>query len=171
VVLVAAFAATSFLGACNKGDGGAVSFRWRLVDKGTKDRAGSGRIYDPGEFIGEDGACECAPGDGRCAGSSWKVTRVQLVVRDPKTLAVPPEIDAGDVTFACRQREATTPFIVPTRENGEPWALSLRAFDPAASPGSPDQGTTPSPDVRFVPPAEIVNLDVIEIAVRSMPVP
>jgi hypothetical protein len=168
MVLVAAFV----LSACNKGDGGAVSFRWRLIDKGTKDRAGSGRIYDPGEFVGEDGACACdGRNDGRCTGVSWSVTRVKLEVRDPKTLQVPPEVLDGDVTFPCRQREATTPFIVPTRENGEPWALSLRAFDPAAPPGTPDQGSTPAPDVRFVPPAEIVNLDVIEISVRATTVP
>jgi hypothetical protein len=167
MVLVAAL----LLPACQKGDGGAVSFRWRLVDKGSKDRAGSGKIFDPGEFGGDDGSCVCAPGDGRCPGFSWRVVRVKLVVRDPDTLATPPEVLDEDTTFACRQREATTPFIVPTRENGEPWALSVRAFDPDAPQGTPDQGTTPAPDVRFVPPAEIVNLDVIEIALRTTTAP
>jgi hypothetical protein len=164
----ALFLVAVLLVACQKGDGAAVSFRWRLVDKGDKNHAGGGAVLDPANFGGEDGSCVCVPGDDRCAGYSWRVARIKLLVRDPATLFTPSDVLDEDVTFPCRQREATTPFVVPPRD--EPWALSLRAFDPA-DPSAPDQGTTPAPEVRYVSPAEITNLDAIEVAVRALPAP
>ena len=49
------------------------------------------------------------------------------------------------------------------------WALSLRAYNPAA-PQAGDEGTTPSPVIRDVRAASITKLDVIQIAVHRPPV-
>ncbi len=136
---------------CGIGDQGAISVRWRIVEKQ------SGRIHDPGSLASGDGtgACECAADNDACKACPWRVQSVKLVVQDPLTLA-PAPVDEVDVTFPCRVREATTRFAIPEGR----WALSLKAFE---------QGTTPAPDVRDVKRGQINNLDVIEISVCPLP--
>lgn len=158
------------LAACQTGDSpgnlGAVSFRWRIVDKTT------GQIFDPNDQARSDGSCSrftdqsvamnCAPDT-----PGWWVQRVRLNVSDPVTSAMPPilSIDGGrQVEFACRAREATTDFIVPPGR----WALEIEVRnDPQECMVPPP--TTPAASVREVKKGEIVNLDVIEIAVRPPP--
>lgn len=145
-----------------QGDRGAVSFRWRILDKTT------GLLSDPRDHGGEGGAClkrtnqtilrNCEPfGDG------WWIKHVRLDVADPvsgqKTF-----IESRFVEFTCRTREATTEFEIPLGT----WALSVRAVNPPDPPCA-KVGTTPPPQVRDVKKGEIVNLDVIEIAVNPLP--
>jgi hypothetical protein len=141
---------------CDIGDQGAVSVRWRIVEKQ------SGRIHDPGSLAAADGtgACQCTLENPDCSPvCQWKVQAVHLVVRDPVTLAAAP-VDDVDVTFPCRVREATTRFTIPPGR----WAISL-----AATGDSTTNPTTPPPDVRDVKRGQINNLDVIEISVCPLP--
>jgi hypothetical protein len=136
------------------GNGGAVSVRWRIVERET------GALHDPRDVADKSGQC-CANGGSvaSCATQpGWHITRVHLLFTDPTTqtpLANPP---AG-LDAACNARELTTPFELPEGL----YAIALRAFDPAA----PDviQAQSPSPELRTVKKAEIVNLDVVELSV------
>jgi hypothetical protein len=71
--------------------------------------------------------------------------------------------DDARLIFRCSSREATTEFILPVGT----FALSLQAFDPAQP--AVDEGATPAPAVRAVKQSEIVNLDVIRVAVHPSP--
>jgi hypothetical protein len=149
------FAAFSALPAC-LGDGGAISVRWRITELET------GALYDPRDVADDSGTC-CQPvaGEKPCGGlPAWRVTRVRVVLADSNTgqkIANPP---AG-LDATCSAREFTTPFTLPAGL----LAISLRAFDP----GAPDlvQAESPSPQLRTVHKAEIVNLDVVALAVST----
>jgi hypothetical protein len=144
------------LGGCDIGDQGAVSVRWRIVEKQ------SGKIHDPGSLPSADGtgACQCTLDNPDCSPvCQWKVQSVKLLVRDPVTLD-PAPVDDVDVTFPCRVREATTRFAIPAGR----WAVSLSASGDATT-----NPTTPAPDVREVKHGQINNLDVIEISVCPLP--
>ncbi len=134
------------------GDGGAVSVRWRIVERET------GAIHDPRDVSDETGEC-CANPAVKCAAQpGWHVSRVRLVFTDPSSeaqLANPP---AG-LDATCRARELTTPFELPEGL----YAIALRAFDPAAP--IVIQAQSPSPELRTVRKAEIANLDVVELSV------
>lgn len=141
------------LGGC-LGDGGAVSVRWRIVERET------GALHDPRNISDASGAC-CANGASErpCdTQPGWRITRVRLVFTDPMTgaeLVVPPVgLDAS-----CSARELTTPFELPEGL----YAIALRAFDPGAP--AVIQAQSPSPELRSVRKAEIVNLDVVELSV------
>jgi hypothetical protein len=146
-----------FAAGCDIGDQGAVSVRWRIVDKA------SGRIHDPGSLPSADGtgACHCTKDNPDCSTCEWRIQSVKLIMRDPVSLA-PAPIDDVDVTFPCRVRESTTRFTIPEGR----WSISLEALgDPMIN----TQPTTPAPDVRDVRRGQINNLDVIEIAVCPLP--
>lgn len=152
VALFAIFFAGGLAGCL--GDGGAVSVRWRIAERAT------GALIDPGTRNDSTGACcEAAGGNKACAGQpGWRVTRVRVVIADPSTgveISNPPSgLDA-----TCSARELTTPFTLTPGL----FAITLRAFDPAA----PDvvEAESPSPEIRTVRKAEIVNLDVVELSV------
>ena len=139
---------------CLGGDG-AVTARWRLSERQT------GALYDPRDISDESGTC-CQPvaGSPACAGApAWRVTRVHVVLADPATateIAAQPGLDAS-----CGSRELTTPFSLPEGL----FAISLRAFDPAAP--AMIEAESPSPQIRTVRKAEIVNLDVVELLVSD----
>jgi hypothetical protein len=148
---------------CSDGNQGAVSVRWRITDLST------GVTYDPLDRGASDGsgACVCQAGDraaGCAASYGWVVHAVRLIVADPESGA-PVAVADPYVLFACKSREATTPFHIPPGS----WALSLRAYNPAA-PQAGDEGTTPAPVVRDVRAASITKLDVIQIGVHRPPV-
>lgn len=147
---------------CDVGDKGAVTVRWRIVDNST------GTDYDPRDHS-QGNACACTAGEGGgCEPDfSWIVHDVRIVVGDPTTGIEIGGIPESDIVFPCRDREATTRFDIPT---GGPWAFSLRAYNASLGTGSAVEGTTPLPTLRQVRKAEIVNLDVIEIAVHPLPV-
>src|SRR5262249_46872257 len=123
----------------------------------------TGQDYDPTEVADPTDGKACSLTGTSCA-DSWTVHRVRLVIADPTTGME--MLPAGDtrVEFACRQREATTPFELTPGT----FLMSLRGFDPCrAAPN--DEGVTPAPTVRTIKKAEVVNLDVIEIGVRPLP--
>ena len=143
------------------GNGGAVSVRWRIAERQT------GNLDDPRDVSDESGVC-CQVRDDKvgCAGQpGWRITRVRVVIANPTTLEEL-STSASGAAFAgldaeCGARELTTPF-----ELGEGlFAFTLRAFDPAA----PDviEAESPSPELRTVRKAEIVNLDIVELSVSS----
>jgi len=147
------------LAGCADGELGAVSVRWRIVDKQ------SGAVIDPRAVADPlvAGGCACVPPSGSCPrGCGFRITRVQLRVTNPTTGETIP-VDERYTLFECTAREATTGFRIPEGEH----ALSLRAFDPA-DPDRP-QATTPPPVVRQLSRGEIVNLDLIELAVDPAP--
>ncbi len=161
---IRACSAIALLGAlCGcQGNGGAISVRWHILDLTT------GQDFDPTAVSGPNGVCQNLQPPATCH-ASWLVHRVRVVLADPvsgiETMAANP-----DLQFPCRQREATTPFSLTPGT----FAMSLQAFDPArAGPdGSSDfalDGVTPAPSVRVVRTGEVVNLDVIEIGVHSLP--
>ncbi len=144
--------------ACNAGDQGAVSMRWRIVDRDT------GVGYDPRDTGIAGGACGFSAVDARngCTGTSaWTVHKIRLFVNDPVSGASRDVPDKYTV-FDCRVREATTSFNIPIGTH----ALSLCAFDPE-TPGTCGDGNTPPPAIRQVKKSEITNLDVIEIVVHA----
>jgi hypothetical protein len=163
------FAALMLLAAgCSDGTDGAVSVRWHIVDLTT------GANYDPrlttfpssartdGGNPFTPGSCGCLPDGvpGGCPGSvGWEIDQVQLRVVDPATGAL-----VAESLSPCNQREATTPFNIPTGR----FALSLAAFDDAGD-ALFATGVTPAPTVRTILPNEIVNLDVVEIGVHPNP--
>lgn len=158
--LLVAFACA--LGACRDGDLGAVSFRWRIVDKTT------GQYFDPRDQSGENASCVRYPNVGiaeNCATGGWWVQNVRLVVTDPVTRAPAPLDDDLRVEFNCREREATTQFRIPLAR----WALSIEVRNPP-EPACGPTPTTPPPVVRDVRKGEIVSLDILEIAVDPPPV-
>ena len=135
------------------GDGAAVSVRWRIAEQVT------GALYDPRDIADKAGTC-CQPisGQPRCSElATWRVSRVRVVLADPTTAA---EIEVpGGLDATCGARELTTPFTLPTGL----FAITLRAFDPTA----PDliQAESPSPAIRTLRKAEIVELDVVALSV------
>lgn len=144
---------------CADGDLGAVSVRWRIVDKA------SGVVSDPRAVADPlvPGGCACTVPSGACPrGSGFHIARVQLQVTDPSSGELVP-VDDRYTLFECTRSEATTGFRIPEGLH----ALSLRAFDPA-DPARP-QATTPPPVVRQLSRGEIVNLDLIELAVDPTP--
>jgi hypothetical protein len=161
--LVGALLAWAWAG-CSNGNQGAVSVRWWIVDQS------SGARYDPrGQGNDKSGACFLCgkAGVNECpdpATQVWWVDQVELKVVDTATnQQVPIE------PFPCRDRERTTPFIIPQGR----YALSLRA-DRLTTPDYCDkdcsrQWPTPTPAIRDIKPAEITNLDVIEILVEPPP--
>jgi hypothetical protein len=158
VAVVVAVVGVAGAAGCADGDLGAVSVRWRIVDKT------SARVIDP-RGVGDPlvpGACACVPPSGDCPRCGFRITRVQLRVTNPST-GEPIPVDDRYTLFECTRTEATTGFRIPEGEH----ALSLRAFDPA-EPDRP-QATTPPPVVRQISRGEIVNLDVIELAVDPAP--
>lgn len=144
------------LSACQDSDG-AVSFRWRIVDKST------GLAYDPRERALLDetapGSCICAGQNtgAQCPPSGWRIDRIRLRVLDTTTGAAQP-LDDADVSFVCRQREATTSFRVPIGT----WGFTLEGYDPTTGMV---QSSSAAAIVRRVKRAEIVNLDIIEMGV------
>jgi hypothetical protein len=151
------------LAGCSNGNQGAVSVRWRIVDQS------SGVSHDP-RTLGNNksGACFlCIGGEGvrDCpdpATQEWWVDQVELTIVDTATnQQVPIE------PFPCKDRERTTPFTIPQGR----YALSLRA-DRLTTPAYCEkdcsrQWPTPPPAIRDIKPAEITNLDVIEVLVES----
>jgi hypothetical protein len=160
LVLCTTFAIVPLLAAgCADGELGAVSVRWRIVDKQT------GIVSDPRNVADPlvPGGCACTPPSGACPrGCGFKIARVQLRVTDPTTGAEIP-VDDRYTLFDCARGEATTGFRIPEGEH----ALSLRAFDPA-EPDRP-QATTPPPVLRQLSRGAIVNLDLVELAVDPFP--
>ena len=167
------FACALACAGCSDGTDGAISVRWRIVDLTT------GANYDPRLQVFPAGALDAAgvpfpPGScgcladgtpGGCAGSGpgWEIDLVRLLIVDPEDPTVVP-IDPEKAKFLCNQREATTPFqIKPGR-----YALSLASFTVAGGVET-RTGATPAPTVRTIKQAEIVNLDVVEIGVHSIP--
>lgn len=88
----------------------------------------------------------------------WRITRVRVVLSDPSTEVEIPNEPTG-LDAKCGDRELTTSFSLPQGL----FAITLRAYDPAA----PDeiQAESPSPAIREIKKAEIVNLDVVELSV------
>jgi len=136
-----------FLFGCSTGTEGAVSFRWRIVDRCT------GESFDPGNHIDPAGT-------GACVDTGWRVDTLQLVALDSSSNDA---CTTSVCVFPCKQREATTAFEIPA---------GTYAFSIAATLGT-DGGTsvcpsaTPPPLVRSVKDAEITNLDVIQIEVAT----
>lgn len=131
-----------------------MSVRWRIVERETGD------LHDPRDVSDHSGEC-CAngAGGGLCVDQAgWHVTRVLLVFTDPATGAPLTNPPVG-LSAACSARELTTPFEVPAGL----YAIALRAFDPTAP--TVIQAQSPSPELRSVRDAEIVNLDVVELSV------
>jgi hypothetical protein len=128
-----------------QGDLGAVSVRWHVFDLST------GNSWDPRGVGQPDGSCQVT------GAVTWTILRVHLVLADP-TDGRPRAGSFGD--FPCKQREATTSFDLPLGT----FALSL-----AAVPGPDTQVVTPAPAIRTIKRAEVVNLDVIELGVRPLP--
>lgn len=145
------------LGGC-LGKGGAVSVRWRIVERAT------GTLRDPRDVSDQQGVCCQNRSDrGECAGQpGWRVTRVLVVLTDPTTGTTLPDPPAG-LEAPCNARELTTPFELPDGL----FAINLRAFDPAAP--LVVEAESPSPELRVVRAAEIVNLDIVELSVTSPP--
>ncbi len=135
------------------GPGAAVSVRWRISEVGT------GEFYDPRDVSDSVGTC-CKDSDTLCASQSnaWRVTRVQLALIDQAT-EVPLANAPNGLDAPCSARELTTPFELPPGT----YAISLRAYDPAV----PDvvEAESPSPEIRTLRRAEIVNLDVVVLSV------
>lgn len=150
----------SLLSACQDSDG-AVNFRWRIVDKET------GLAYDPRDraLLNESapGSCICAAENtgAQCPAAGWRIDRIRLRVLSTTDGAAQP-LDDADVSFTCRQREATTSFRVPIGI----WAFRLEGYDPASGAL---QSSSAAAIVRQVKRAEIVNLDIIEMGVDLSP--
>jgi hypothetical protein len=137
------------------GDGGAVSVRWRIAERAT------GRLLDPRDVgDGSGRCCQRAPDSTACADEGWRITRVRVVLADPSSAVEIADAPTG-LDASCTARELTTPFIVPEGL----FAITLRAFDPAA----PEliEAESPSPELRVVRKAEIVNLDVVALSVGA----
>jgi hypothetical protein len=134
------------LAGCSDGDLGAVSVRWRIVDQETSIG------YDPNDLPNQ--------GDGSCLGPDWVVHNVRIQINEPDT-GEPVPVDMNVVVFGCHQREATTTFNIPLGR----FAFDLCPF--GADPLICNEGVTPAPLIRIIKQAEIINLDVIEIGVRS----
>jgi len=157
---------------CSNGNQGAVSVRWRIIDRS------SGVSYDP-RYAGSDttnGACFLCGTAGQrvCpdpAEQVWWVDKVELQVVDTATnqpIAIAP--------FNCTDRERTTAFTIPDGR----YQLSLRAYrltEGARDGGAIDcdpkdcacEWATPPPVIRDIKSAEITNLDVIEVGVEPPP--
>jgi hypothetical protein len=145
--------ATMFLctlgGGC-LGSGGAVNARWRIVE------LSNGDFYDPRDIADAEGVC-CEPLSGQpaCGGSpAWRIETVRVQLADPTTgveLADAP----SDLTAKCGAREFTTPFTLPSGL----FAIDL-VTDSAVA-------LSPSPELRTVEPAHIVNLDVIALSIPA----
>ena len=143
------------LAACSSDKLGAVSFRWRLVDKS------SGTLTTARDYAQPDGSCLCTKGQRDCPTScGWRVTKVRLHASS-LVGGVPMPIDLAeqDVEFPCSVGEATTAFRIPAGT----LALSIDGYDPA--PPHMIQATGPAPQVRTIVPAQVVNLDIVELAV------
>jgi hypothetical protein len=149
---------------CEDGLGGAVTVRWHIIDLATQ--------------VGYDPVAQGQP-NGSCAGPNqysmgkpvldadgnpvpaWIVNNILLTMRDPNN-GLPVPIDPPQL-FTCRQREATTSFVVPLGR----FAFDLCAF--STDPAVCDQAVTPAPAIRNVLKAQIINLDEIELGVRPPP--
>jgi hypothetical protein len=130
--------------------------RWRIVEQQT------GAFHDPRDIADASGTCcQPIPNEKPCAGApAWRVTRVRIVLADSNTgqeIAQPP---AG-LDATCSARELTTPFTLPDGL----LAISLQAFDPAAP--ALVEAESPSPQLRTIKKAEIVNLDVVALSVST----
>jgi hypothetical protein len=148
------------LSACNAGDRGAATLRWRIVDQTT------GQIYNP-EDVGIGGACACAFDVCKQAcPNEWLVHAVRLVIADPSTGQEIGGVPDRDIVFPCHIGEATTGYDIPVGN----FALSLKAYDPS-NPSAPPEGVTPPPTIRQINKGELLNLDVIAIAINAPPVP
>lgn len=139
---------TSVGGGC-LGNGGAVNARWRIIE------LANGDFYDPRDIADQNGVC-CEPisGQPRCGGApAWRIETVRVQLADPATgveLADPP----SGLVAKCGDREFTTPFTLPSGQ----FAINLVADAPSLSP---------SPEIRIVKPAEIVNLDVVALSIPA----
>jgi hypothetical protein len=143
-------AAALFAAAC-QGDRGAISVRWHVVD------LTSGNSWDPRSVGQADGACSIGDADLDAPPYSWSILSVQLVLADPVDGTMR---DCSDCNFNCNQREATTSFDLDPGT----FAISLTAV-----PGPNTQVVTPAPAIRTIKIGEVVNLDVIELGVRPLP--
>jgi hypothetical protein len=138
------------------GPGGAVSVRWRIVERET------GARFDPDDVDDGNGVC-CQQRDAQlgCTGQpGWHVNRVALEFRDPVTSELVPDLPMG-LDAPCSARELTTPFEL---DEGS-FAIQVRAFDP--SEPAVAQALSPSPELRDVKRGEIVNLDIVELSVSA----
>jgi len=143
---------------CSKGSFGAVSFRWRLVDKASGQLVSARDYPDPSG----SGGCRCFRGQVGCVAScGWAVGRVrlhasQLVDGVPTPIA----LDQATTEFACSVGEATTPFRLPAGT----LTLSVDGYDPDSDV---IQATGPSPIIRTIVPTQVVNLDIVELAIAQ----
>jgi len=142
------------------GKDGAVSVRWRIAERET------GNLDDPRDVADDTGVCCQAHDAGRCAGQpGWRITRVKVIISDPDTLVPEPDAPTSGLDAPCGARELTTPFDI---KEGL-FAITLRAFDPAIDPSASGyiEAESPSPEIRTVRKAEIVNLDIVELSVST----
>jgi len=149
--------------ACSKGSLGAVSFRWRLVDKSSGALASARDYPDPDG----SGGCRCVRGQRDCATScGWAVSRVRLRAASlVDGVPTPLDLDAASTQFACSVGEATTAFKIPPGT----LALTIDGFV-ATDSGDVIQATGPSPIVRTIVANQVVNLDIVELAVAQQPI-
>jgi hypothetical protein len=148
--------AWSLLCGC-QGDGAAVGVRWMIAD------LSSGSIIKPDDrsIALTNGGCGAEEPDAAPL-PSWRIDRVRLVIAEP--VSGIPVLPADDprLLFNCNQREAITPFSLPTGT----FALSLRAVN---LQGVDDFSVvTPAPSVRALKSAEVVNLDVVELGIHPV---
>jgi hypothetical protein len=164
-----AFVALALAGC--QGNGGAVSVRWRIVDQST------GEQYDPGDYKANDGSCcACVGSDGKCetkydptthvpdCANPWQIENVSVTLANANTGAPIPD---GLSAFPCSIREKTTPFVLPPGT----FAISLAVTnDVGDGMNVPAPVAVPPPSIRTIVAGDVVNLDVIEIAV-DLPLP
>ncbi len=140
-----------------RGNGGAVSVRWRISNLST------GATFDPMQVAANDGSCCSDVVNNSCSAISiWVVRSVSVTLRDPSTGEPVPGV--GPRTFPCDKRESTTEFDLPAGT----YAIGLSAdvFDGA---GDPAPGVVPPPEVHTIVRGEVVNLQDIEIGVQPLP--
>ncbi len=151
------------LAACSQGQKGAVSVRWRIIDKT------SGAVSDPRDYADPvvAGGCRCVGGQGpNCQNScGWAIARVRLHISRITEMGLeelmPREIDTSALEFPCRQEEATTTSIIPAGQ----LFFSLEGDDGSTPPAIQAYG--PPGVLRNVVEAQVVNLDVVELAPLS----
>jgi hypothetical protein len=147
-------AVVTLLAACSQGQG-AVSVRWRIIDKT------SGAVSDPRDYANPTtGGCQCIGGQGaNCQNScGWTVNRVRLHVSTLTSTGLQESVPP--IEFPCRQEEATTASIIP---------VGMLFFSVEGDTGSTDAGLKiqaygPPGVLRNVVAAQVVNLDVVELA-------